>query len=121
MSRQDQAPFVVVCPDCDVRKRADEPNEAVAFYRRHHSLTGHDIEWERADLDVLDALPDEPGDLRGVIDELASHYPEGVPIGVVAAAMDGHGLSIGETMDAIHELRMRGALYEPRDDHLRAT
>lgn len=119
MSQQNRAMFVAVCPDCDVDKRSNDANEAVAFYRRHHSLTGHDIEWERADLDVLDAIPDDS--LETVIGELEDHYVDGVPIGVVTAAMHGRGFSIGETMDAIHDLRMRGALYEPRDDHLRVT
>ncbi len=121
MTQQNRAAFVVTCPNCGVHKRSTDPNEAVSFYRRHHSVTGHDIEWERADLDVPDTLPNEDGDLRAVIDALEDHYANGVPIGVITAVMHRWGFSIGEAVDAIYELRMGGTLYEPRDDHLRVT
>jgi hypothetical protein len=34
--------------------------------------------------------------------------------------MSDRGLSIGETLDEIHEVRMTGGLYEPQDDHFGA-
>lgn len=120
MSQQKRATYVVTCADCDVRKATDDANETVAFYRRHHGLTGHDVAWERADGDALDAVPDE-GDLEAVISALEDHYDDGVPLGVVAAAMGERGLAVGETLDRVRELRMTGALFEPRDDHLRVT
>ncbi|MCL7418981.1 MAG: hypothetical protein M8354_14260, partial [Halalkalicoccus sp.] len=114
---------VVVCPDCELRKAIETPNEAVAFYRRHAAITGHDVDWERADVDGLEAVTPEStdDDPRAVIRTLEGRFPEGVPIGVVTAAASRRGATIGETVDAIRELRMDGELYEPRDDHLRVT
>lgn len=117
MSQQNQTRFVATCPACDERKETDTANEIVAFYRRHHSLTGHDIEWEHADLGV-DAVPDVG--LASVIGELNAHYENGVPLGIVSAAMSVQGRTIGETMAAVHEERMTGRLWEPRTDHFSA-
>jgi hypothetical protein len=117
--RRERGGSVVVCPDCELRKAIETPNEAVAFYRRHAAITGHDVDWERTDVDDLGAVTDD--DLRGVIRTLEGRFPEGVPIGVVTAAASRRGATIGETVDAIRELRMGGELYEPRDDHLRVT
>ncbi|MFB6234452.1 MAG: hypothetical protein ABEH81_03680 [Halopenitus sp.] len=118
MSSQDQAPYVAVCPECDATRRTDEPNEVIDFYRRHYRVTGHDVEIDRAD-------PDHDGDvtakdLKGVVRQLEDEYRNGVPIGVVAAAMHRRGLSVSETLDEIHDVRMGGGLYEPQDDHLAA-
>lgn len=117
-SRDERTPLAVVCADCATRKELEDANEAVAFYRRHRSITGHDIEWVRTDLDVPAASED---DLKELVDELEGRFEDGVPIGVVTAAMGNRGLTIGETLSAIRELRMGGELYEPRDDHLRVT
>jgi hypothetical protein len=114
---QQQPPFAVWCPDCDAEKEATEPNEILTFYRRHHGLTGHEIEWKRADLDI--AVPTD-ADLKTVISTLEEHFEDGVPIGAIVAATTEQGLSFEETMAAIYELRMEGGLYEPQDDHLRA-
>jgi hypothetical protein len=110
--------FVVACPDCEVERATDDPNETVAFYRRHSATTGHDVTVERAPEAGLDDVPDD-ADVRAVVAALEERYEEGVPIGVVAAAMSARGETIGGTLDAIHTQRMRGGLYEPRDDHLR--
>lgn len=118
-NRGERAPFAVVCADCEVSKELDDANETVAFYRRHHSVTGHDVEWARADLDVPEAASET--DLGELIGELQERFESGVPIGVVAAAMGERGHTIGETLAAIRERRMDGQLYEPRDDHLRVT
>lgn len=118
-NRGERAPFAVICADCEVRKELDGVNEAVAFYRRHRSVTGHDVEWVRADLDVTAAASED--DLEELIGELEGRFEDGVPIGVVAAAMGERGCTIGETLAAIREQRMAGELYEPQDDHLRVT
>lgn len=110
-----RAPFVATCRTCDVHEEAESANETVEFYRRHYRQTGHDVVLTRTDLDFQ-----VPGvtDLETVIADLETHYDGGVPIGVVAAAMNERGFSIGETLEEIHEVRMTGALYEPRNDHL---
>ena len=124
MNHHRQAPFVATCPDCDVSRDAAEPNELVDFYRRHYRHTGHDVAVTRADLDRdldfdLDATDRE---VAAVVEALEARNPDwnedGVPIGIVAAAMSERGFTVGETLEAIYEVRMSGALYEPRDDHL---
>lgn len=117
MNQQEQPPFAVLCPDCDVEKETTEPNEILTFYRRHHGLTGHDIEWKRSDLDIAVSTD---ADLKTIISTLEEHFENGVPIGAIAAATTEHGFSFEETLEAIYELRMEGGLYEPQDDHLRA-
>ncbi|MFC6906471.1 DUF7542 family protein [Halalkalicoccus tibetensis] len=118
MNQRERARLVVTCPDCAVRKAIDDVNEAVAFHRRHRAITGHDVEWERAELEGA-SIPGE--DLRSVIAELEARVEGGVPLGLVTVAMGERGMTIGETLDAVRELRMEGKLYEPRDDHLRVT
>lgn len=119
-----RTPFVATCPTCNVERDAESPNEIVQFYRRHHRHTGHDVVLTRADLevDVEDevAVEDPATDVATVVDALEAHYETGVPIGIVAAAMRQRGFTVGETLEAIYEVRMTGALYEPRDDHLAA-
>ncbi len=86
--------LAVACPTCDTRAELDDLDEADEMHRRHASVSGHALEWERADLDV-DAGP-----------------PEDVEAAV---------RTLGETLDRLHELRLEGRLYEPRDDHLLHT
>ncbi|WP_224336508.1 hypothetical protein [Haloprofundus halobius] len=117
MTQQRRAAFAVACSECEVLKEVDDPNEGVAFYRRHHALTGHDVEWERIDFDAGDV---PSGDLKAVVRELERRYDGGVPVGVVTAAMSEQRASMRETLDGLRELRMNGELYEPRDDHLSA-
>ncbi|WP_101296845.1 hypothetical protein [Halegenticoccus soli] len=118
MSTQEKASYVAVCPECDERKQTETPNEVVEFYRRHHRVTGHDVDLERARPDLDEDVTGD--DLKSVVRHLLEQYPNGVPIGVIVAVMNERGLSIGETLDEIHEIRMGGGLYEPRDDHLGA-
>lgn len=118
MNQHEGARLVVICPDCAVSMAIDDVNEAVAFYRRHRAVTGHDVEWERTELDDA-TVPGE--DLRSVIAGLEARVEGDVPLGLVAVAMSERGLTIGETLEAVRELRMNGELYEPRDDHLRVT
>ncbi|SEO82875.1 hypothetical protein SAMN04487948_105360 [Halogranum amylolyticum] len=119
-NEQSETPFVVTCPDCEVSKSVDRPNGAIEFARRHHSLTGHEVEWERADLDP-DDVGDVPtdGDLKEVMWQLDEQYDDGIPTGIVTAVRSKQGVSMYETFDEVEELRMSGGLYEPRDDHLR--
>ncbi|WP_306060562.1 hypothetical protein [Natronococcus wangiae] len=118
----DRTPFVAACPDCDVERGAESPNEIVEFYRRHYRHTGHDVVLRRADLDVEleDADAGAATDVAAVVAALEPRYESGVPIGIVAAATGRRGATVGETLERIHEVRMTGALYEPRDDHLAA-
>lgn len=118
-SRSEQAPLAVVCADCGARKELDDANEAVVFYRRHHSVTGHDIRWECSEIGVLETVPKEG--LKIVVHALEKHFTAGVPIGTITAVMDQQDSTIGETLDTIYELRMDGALYEPQRDHIKAT
>ncbi|WP_408960594.1 hypothetical protein [Natrinema sp. 74] len=118
MSTQDHAPYVAVCPECDVDLRTEAPNEIVEFYRRHYRVTGHDVEIERAQVDLAEDVANDG--LKDVVWQLQDRYENGVPFGVVAAVMSDHGVSIGETLDEIHDVRMTGGLYEPQDDHLGA-
>lgn len=124
MSAQRQVAYAASCPDCDVDIRSDEPNEIVEFYRRHSSVTGHDVEFTRIQPDLVDAVTEddlkEVYTLEDVVARLETEYDHGVPIGAIAAAMSEQGLSIGETLEKLHEIRMGGGLYEPQDDHLRA-
>lgn len=119
MSERETRRFVVECPTCGTREELADPNEAVELYRRHESVTGHAVEWERADLDVDVEMPE--GDVEAAVRALGDRYEAGVPVGVVTAAMSEHGVGIDETLDELYELRMDGRLYEPKDDHLLHT
>lgn len=103
--------FVAGCPDCTERVATDDPNDVVAFYRRHHAVTGHDVVWERS--------PDVPAttELTDAIDRLADDA-DGAPLGAVSAAMSDCGWSVGETLSAVHDSRLTGDLWEPRDDYV---
>lgn len=118
MSRQQSSRFTVACSDCEVDVRTDDPNEVVAFFRRHRRVTGHEPTLESVDVPRRE-VPEE-GDVKDVIRAIEPEFEDGVPVGVVAAVMHGRGVTIAETLDRIYEVRMRGGIYEPRDDHLRA-
>ncbi|SEQ77742.1 hypothetical protein [Natrinema salaciae] len=117
MTRRHRPPFVAACEECGVETEIETANEIVAFYRRHHRQTGHDVVLTRA------ALVFEPpaGALETIVADLERRYEDGVPIGIVAAAMSERGVSVGETLAEIDDVRMTGSLYEPRDDHLAAV
>lgn len=115
--REGECAWVAACPRCGLRAEvsADDPNEAIRLYRRHASVTGHDIEWERI---AGAAAETDAGDVAAVLRALADRYEAGVPVGALTAAMADREMSIAETLDAVYDLRMSGKLYEPRDDHL---
>lgn len=106
--------FVAACPACTERVATDDANDVVSFYRRHHAVTGHDVQWERCP-DAADVPA--TADLTDAIDRLADDA-EGAPLGAVSAAMSGRGWSVGETLSAVHDHRLTGELWEPRDDHV---
>ncbi len=118
MSHHDHSSSVV-CGACDLSKEFEDPNEAIAFYRRHRSITGHDVAWDRVDFDSLEPLSKD--DPASVIAALEDRFEDGVPLGIVSAAMASEGLTIGDALSEIRSLRMEGKLYEPRDDHVRVT
>ncbi|WP_226482186.1 hypothetical protein [Natrinema amylolyticum] len=115
MTHQRQSAFTAACRECGIDMEPDSANEIVDFYRRHRRQTDHDVILTRAEFEFD---PPTDDDLVTVIADLENRYENGVPIGIVAAAMSERGFSVGETLDEIHEVRMTGALYEPRDDHL---
>jgi hypothetical protein len=105
----------VTCPTCDLHVQVTDPNEAIELYRRHSRVTGHDIAWERVALDVTASS----ADVESALADLEKQYPEGVPVGVLAAAVSHHGVAIADVVDGLYDLRMEGAIYEPADDHFR--
>ena len=96
MNQQTQERFVATCRTCAEERATDDTNEVIAFYRRHHSLTGHDVEWKRADLPILEDIPLN-ADVLAVIEALNEHYEDGVPLGIVTAATSRQGMTVGET------------------------
>jgi hypothetical protein len=112
-------PFVARCADCDERVSTASPNDVVAFYRRHRAVTGHDVAWERTPTELT--VPSST-DIDAVVAALAADADaDGVPLGALAAVMDERGWTVGETLAAVHERRLCGALWEPRDDHVAAV
>ncbi|AKU09211.1 MULTISPECIES: hypothetical protein [Haloferax] len=108
---------VVTCPACDLHVSVSEPNEAVELYRRHANVTGHDVEWERVAFDA----EAESDDVKEALIELGEDHPDGVALGRLAAALTDNGVAIGETLDAVRDLRMSGEIYEPQDDYVLAV
>lgn len=117
MAAQEPHAGVVTCAACDLHTAVDEPNDAIDLYRRHAGVTGHDVEWER--VAVGDAVA--AADVKDALVELGDDYPEGVPLGVLTAALSEQGVTIAETLDALYDLRMSGEIYEPRDEHVLAV
>jgi hypothetical protein len=115
------SPFVARCDVCGERTSTTEPNDVVRFYRRHHAVTGHDVVWERTPSDL--ATPPAGTEIRAVDAALTALTADadGVPLGLLSAALSANGWTVGETLDAVHERRLRGALWEPRDDHVAAV
>jgi hypothetical protein len=104
----------ISCPTCGFHATVTDPNDAIDRYRRHHSVTGHAVVWERTALDTAV----ETADVERALDTLGDEYADGVPIGVLTVALADQGVTIEETLATIYDLRMEGAIYEPRDDHL---
>jgi hypothetical protein len=125
-----------VCPRCETAVDTDTANDLVAFHRRHHRVTGHEVTVERAPLadgaagaddadgtdsvDADDAPPTVVDIVRSRQADPETSRDSGVPVGAVAVVLNAHGVGIGETLTRIHDRRLTGVLYEPTDDHLRA-
>ncbi|MDS0278645.1 hypothetical protein NDI85_12630 [Halomicroarcula sp. S1AR25-4] len=118
MSQQDSVPFIARCTKTGERIEASTANDVVEFYRRRRRLTGGDVAWVFADHPAVTQAPDDGG-LSPVLAALDEYFERGIPVGIVAAATSKQGWTVGETLDTLSELRMAGALWEPRDDHLR--
>lgn len=104
---------VITCSTCDLHIPISEPNEAIEIYRRHKSVTSHEIEWERV---ALSTTP-QCTDIETLLTDLAETYSDGVPIGVLTAVVSSQGVSISEVLEELYSLRMEGRIYEPVDDH----
>jgi len=115
MTTSDPHAGVVTCPVCELHISVTKPNEAVEAYRRHNRVTGHEIEWERTALGVTAPSTDTETALTA----LDKGDPEGVPVGVLTAALSHSGVPISEVLEDLYALRMRGAIYEPSEDHFR--
>lgn len=111
-------PFVARCTESNGRVEASSANEVVEFYRRLQRVTGTDVEWVFAEHPAVTKAPDS-GDVEHVLRALDEYFEHGVPIGIITAAMSKQGQTVAETLSALHDLRMSGALWEPRADHLR--
>lgn len=114
---QTSVPFVARSTDTGERIEATAANEVIKFYRRQTRLTATDVEWLFCEHRAVTAAPDSGG-VDHVLDALAEQFNDGVPLGIVAAAMSKQDWTVSETLDALYELRMAGALWEPREDHL---
>lgn len=104
---------VVTCSACDLHITVTEPNEAIEIYRRHRSVTDHEIEWERTALSATT----QSTDVETLLTDLAETYSEGVPVGVLTAVVSTQGVSISDVLEELYSLRMDGRIYEPLDDH----
>jgi hypothetical protein len=114
-------PFVARCDDCGERAATADPNAVVRVYRRHRAVTGHDMVWERAPADLpAPSTADGGHAVDAALDALDANA-DGVPLGTLSAALGACGWTIGETLDAVYDRRMHGALWEPRDDHVAAV
>ncbi|MFA1611787.1 hypothetical protein [Halobellus rubicundus] len=114
MAAQSTRAGVVTCPDCDLSVPIDDPNEAIELHRRHASVTAHSVVWKSVGIDAAVS----EADVTGALYELEDAYPDGVPFGTLTASLADHGISIGETLEIVSDLRMDGKIYEPRDDHI---
>lgn len=112
-------PYVGTCVDCEERRETNDPNEVVRFYRRHRAVTGHDVVWEQTPSDHGTTNVDT--DVPAVVASLVTNPDEGVSLGALSAVMSELGWTVGETLETVHDHRMRGALWEPQDDHVAAV
>ncbi|WP_424000342.1 hypothetical protein ACOZ4I_13405 [Haloarcula salina] len=121
VSRTDQradVPFVARSTETGDRIEASTANEVVAVYRRQQGLLDTDLEWVFADHQAVSEAPDSDS-LETVLQALDESFQNGVPLGILTAAMSKQGWTVGDTVAEVYDLRMEGALWEPRSDHLR--
>lgn len=115
MSESDSHAGIVACRRCELHISVTDPNEAVEIYRRHERVTGHEVDWERTAIDVTASSTDTESVLR----DLDDRFPDGIPVGVLTAALSARGVPISTVLDELYDLRMDGKIYEPVDDHFR--
>jgi hypothetical protein len=118
MSHQDTVPFVAQCTRTGETIETTTANEVVAFYRRQQRLMDTDVEWVVADHDAISPELDADS-VESALRELDDEFEDGIPIGILTAAMSNEGKTVGETLTDLYELRMSGSIWEPRSDHLR--
>lgn len=98
---------------CELHLPVSDPNEAIKIYRRHKRVTDHEVDWERTAIDVTSAS----SDLEAVLRDIDEADSEGVSAGVLTATLSAEGVSIGEVLDGLYDLRMEGKIHQPTDDH----
>ncbi|MDS0222395.1 hypothetical protein NDI54_13690 [Haloarcula sp. S1AR25-5A] len=121
MSQTDQredVSFVARATETGARVEASTANEVIAFYRRQQGLMDTDLEWVFAEHPAVTEAPGADS-IDAVLRGLDDYFKNGVPLGVLAAAMSKQGWTVGDTLSEVYELRMSGSLWEPRADHLR--
>ncbi|WP_324759436.1 hypothetical protein [Haloarcula montana] len=121
VSRTDQradVPFVARSTETGARIEASTANEVIAVYRRQQGLLDTDLEWVFADHPAVTTVSDSDG-IETVLRALDDDFENGVPLGILAAAMSKQGWTVGDTLAEVYDLRMEGSLWEPRSDHLR--
>jgi hypothetical protein len=116
--QREDVPFVARSTETGARVEASTANEVIAFYRRQQELLDTDIEWVFADHPAVTESPDSDS-IDAVLRALDDYFNNGVPLGVLAAAMSKQGWTVGDTLAEVYDLRMSGSLWEPRADHLR--
>ncbi|WP_336338595.1 hypothetical protein [Haloarcula brevis] len=115
---QEDVSFVARSTETGARVEASTANEVIGFYRRQQELLDTDLEWVFAEHPAVTAAPDSDS-IDAVLRELDDYFENGVPLGILAAAMSKQGWTVGDTLAEVYELRMSGSLWEPRADHLR--
>ncbi|MFB6251967.1 MAG: hypothetical protein ABEI27_09850 [Halobellus sp.] len=78
-------------------------------------MTSHEIDWERTAINFTASS----AETESVLLNLEDRFPEGVPVGILTAALHDQGVSISEVLEDLYDLRMNGEIYEPIDDHYR--
>ncbi|GAA5433622.1 hypothetical protein Hjap01_03110 [Haloarcula japonica] len=111
-------PFVARATETGARVEASTANEVIASYRRQQELIDTDLEWVFAEHPAVTSVPASDS-IDAVIRELDDYFENGVPLGVLAAAMSKQGWTVGDTLSEVYELRMSGSIWEPRADHIR--
>ena len=117
-SQGNSAPFIARSTETGERIEATSANDIVAFYRRQHRLTGTDVEWVVSEHPAVTQAPDS-GNIEAILRELDEQFKGGIPLGIITAVMSKQGWTVGETIESLSELRLSGALWEPREHHLR--
>ncbi|AEH39460.1 minichromosome maintenance protein MCM [Halopiger xanaduensis] len=87
---------------------------------------GVDPETGEFDADMVEANTsksqrDRIKGLKGIISDLELEYDDGAPIDIVKERASDQGMTHSKVEHEIEKLKDKGEVYEPNDDHLRAT